>query len=95
MNSNIAQRIENVKRVATAQHWDLATQSNTTDGVLLKFTPAGQLKDPAVLPAAITQLGYALAPFLARMTEYISPQSGGPSLTFLVPRSIEIVKPQP
>jgi hypothetical protein len=94
MNTSMNQRINNVIRTAKSQKWDLATQIEDEDGVLLKFTPAGQLSDPAILPAAMTQLGYALAPFLARVVEYLSPNAGGPAVTFRIPKTIEIVRPQ-
>jgi hypothetical protein len=91
MPNNAEQRIRNVIRVANAQRWDLRSQEDSADGVYLVFSPAGQLSDPAVLPAAITQLGYALAPFLARMTEYISPKAGGPTLKFFIPKTPTII----
>jgi len=93
MQINSDSRVNNVIRVARSLRWDEMSRTESPDGWLIKLSPAGQLRDPVVLPAAIVELGYALAPFQARLTAYITPNDGGPYVIYLVPSNPAIITP--
>jgi hypothetical protein len=81
----IEQRLSTISRIAKTLSWDEVERAEIQDGWNIRYRPAGQIKHPESINAAITQLGYALAPYQTRMTEYLSSSEGGPRITMFVP----------
>lgn len=91
MTPEMTQRLNNVLRIAKAVGWDEWGQEVTTEGIRLKLRPAGQLGSPEVISAAVTQLGYALAPYQTRMVNYLPSNAGGPEVVMLIPENPQII----
>lgn len=87
----IEQRLTTISRIAKTLSWDEVERHEVADGWQIQYRPAGQIKHPEAISAALTQLGYALAPYQTRMVEYLGSSEGGPRATMFVPTNPALI----